>query len=35
MHRSYLASVEMVSIDNVDRLAIALGIDPQALLSES
>jgi transcriptional regulator with XRE-family HTH domain len=38
MHRSYVASMERaernVSVDNVDRLAIALGVDAQALLAQ-
>ena len=37
MHRSYVGDIENavrnVSIDNIDRLAIALGVDPQDLLA--
>jgi transcriptional regulator with XRE-family HTH domain len=39
LHRTYVGSVERsernVSIDNIEKLAIALGVEPSDLLKES
>lgn len=38
LHRTYVGSVEReernISIDNIDRLAVALGVSPASLLEE-